>query len=216
MRTVEISVYKFNELSPEAQEKALERFHDINIHHDWWNFVYEDFKMFCEAIGIDVDLERTYFSGFSHQGQGASFTADVDILQLIEGINDKKYLEHAPKIHEEVRSFAPKPCTVDRRIVDLIKRGWIDVSVYIKAGYRPYRSIVEFSRDYTYNECINYNNVEQQLEELESWVEDIVSELDNLLFVWLEQNYDYYTSEEAIKESILANEYEFTQDGKQF
>ena len=57
MRTIEIKVYLFSELSEDAKEKAIEGLSDINVHYDWWNFTYED----AERIGLKItsfDLDR--------------------------------------------------------------------------------------------------------------------------------------------------------------
>lgn len=215
-RTIRVKLYQFNELSEDAQQKAIDKFRDLNVDFDWWDSVYDDFKMICDTVGIDVDLKKTYFSGFSSQGDGATFTASVDLLKLIDGINNKKYLEHAPNIHDEVRSFTPSPCTIDARVLDLIKREWIDVTVSVNARDRSYSSEHEFNSNYTHNECVNYDRIEKQLTDLESWIDDVVSEFDNLLYRLLEKEYEYRTSDEAVKEGIIANEYEFTKDGKQY
>lgn len=44
MRTLEIKVYKFNELPEAAKQKALDKLYDINVDHDWWEFTYDDAK----------------------------------------------------------------------------------------------------------------------------------------------------------------------------
>ena len=57
-----IVVYKFDELSEQAQEKALERLWDINVDYDWWEHIYED----TETIGIRItefDLDRNRIRG---------------------------------------------------------------------------------------------------------------------------------------------------------
>ena len=35
MRTIEINLYQFNELSPEAQQKAIDNLQTINVDHFW-------------------------------------------------------------------------------------------------------------------------------------------------------------------------------------
>lgn len=50
MKTVEITLYKFNELSAEAQQKAIENNSDFNVDYDWWDDTYEDAK----NVGIDI------------------------------------------------------------------------------------------------------------------------------------------------------------------
>ncbi len=36
MKTKTINLYKFKELSPEAQQKAIYNLVDINVSHNWW------------------------------------------------------------------------------------------------------------------------------------------------------------------------------------
>jgi hypothetical protein len=59
------NVYKFQELSDKAKEKALEKMYEINIDNDWWDFLYEGFKEELHEVGLDCDtfyfsLDRDY------------------------------------------------------------------------------------------------------------------------------------------------------------
>jgi hypothetical protein len=57
MRTVRTKVYKFDELQPEAKNKAIQQFSDINVDYEWWNFTYED----ADNIGLKIkgfDIDR--------------------------------------------------------------------------------------------------------------------------------------------------------------
>ena len=42
MRTVEIQLFKFEELSEEGKKAALINLHDLNVSHDWWDYHYDD------------------------------------------------------------------------------------------------------------------------------------------------------------------------------
>jgi hypothetical protein len=54
----EKETYSFEELSPKAQENALDNNRDINVDYDGWeDGVTEDFKEDMKNIGID-DLGR--------------------------------------------------------------------------------------------------------------------------------------------------------------
>lgn len=44
MKTIEINLYKFAELSDEAQQTAIEKLSDINVDYNWWDSTYEDAK----------------------------------------------------------------------------------------------------------------------------------------------------------------------------
>jgi hypothetical protein len=65
MRTemIEKKYYKFDELSEDAKQKAIEKLYDLNVDFDWWQFTYED----AENIGLKIkefDLDRgSYVKG---------------------------------------------------------------------------------------------------------------------------------------------------------
>lgn len=57
MRIIETKAYKFDELSDDAKQKAIENFYDINVDHEWWEFTLDDAK----SIGLKItsfDLDR--------------------------------------------------------------------------------------------------------------------------------------------------------------
>ena len=50
MKTIEINLYQYSELSKEAKEKAVELLADVNLLDEWWNSVYED----AENVGLKI------------------------------------------------------------------------------------------------------------------------------------------------------------------
>lgn len=57
MKTKTYKTYRFNELSKEAQQQAIEHLYDINVDHSWWRGIYEDAK----NIGLEItscDFDR--------------------------------------------------------------------------------------------------------------------------------------------------------------
>lgn len=60
MREATITVYQFNELSDDAKQKAVEKFYDINVDHDWWTSVYDD----ANTCGLKItafDIDRASY-----------------------------------------------------------------------------------------------------------------------------------------------------------
>jgi biotin-(acetyl-CoA carboxylase) ligase len=56
MKTIEIQLFKFDELSDKAKEKALTQYYDWNVNFDWWDSVYYDAKNVGITInGFDID-----------------------------------------------------------------------------------------------------------------------------------------------------------------
>lgn len=67
MKTIEIIIYKFDELTKEVQQKAIENLHDINVGQDWWDCTYEDAKTIgLEIEGFELDRNKHCLGGFIH------------------------------------------------------------------------------------------------------------------------------------------------------
>lgn len=56
MKTVEINLYKFDELSEEVQSKVLSKQSNINVDYEWWDSTCEDAK----NVGIEIGSFETY------------------------------------------------------------------------------------------------------------------------------------------------------------
>ena len=50
MKTIEILLFEFDELSESAKQKALGSLAEINVNHDWWDCLYDDAK----TIGVKI------------------------------------------------------------------------------------------------------------------------------------------------------------------
>lgn len=50
MRTIEVKIFKFNELNEKAKQNAISNLYNINIDYNWWEFIYEDAK----NIGLKI------------------------------------------------------------------------------------------------------------------------------------------------------------------
>ncbi len=149
MRIIETKVYKFNELSEQAKEKAIEKLIDINVGNNWWEHNYEDAK----NVGINI----------------TSF--DIDRGNVLGDFIDSA-LETATAI---------------------ISEHGIQCQTY-KTAKRYYDNL------------LNFKNEDAEFE----FKVDILSDYLDLL----QEEFEYQTSKEAIIETIEANDYEFTEDGK--
>jgi len=201
MKTIEVKVYQFAELSDKAKQRAIEKFSDINVDFDWWDFVYEDFKSLADCFGIEVDTKKTYFSGFSHQGQGSSFTADIDVKKLLDCVKDESWKDYAP--NEKLSFYSATPEMY--RVIDLF-------SAYVEPTNRE--SSIKVVCNLEAGEA--YPNIYAALESLEELVTDVCETLNHWFFTTLEKEYYYLTSEAAIIETIEINNYDFTEDGNLF
>jgi hypothetical protein len=68
------TVAKFSELDVAKQSKIVDKFYDINVDDNYWNeHILDDYRSKLEKLGFhDIKFQ---WSGFSSQGDGASFKA---------------------------------------------------------------------------------------------------------------------------------------------
>jgi hypothetical protein len=79
--TKEITIYKWEELSQSAQQKARDWYIE-GMDYNWWDSVYEMAIEDGKEKGFYID--KIYFSGFYSQGDGASWIGQVDVRQWLE------------------------------------------------------------------------------------------------------------------------------------
>lgn len=193
--TVETKVFAFNELSAKAKQAATEALSEINIGHEWWEEAFEDTKTIGKLMGVNID--NIYFSGFASKGDGACFDGDYEYMKgSVAAVKD-----HASDV--ELHRIAAELAAVQRRC------------------FYQVRASVKHCGQYSHRYCTNINvcfeshinghNYYSHNDEA-----DVIELLrDFMLWIYqqLEAEYNYCTSDEAIQETIKANEYEFTEAG---
>ena len=187
-RIIETTLYKFEELSAEAQEKAIENNRYWNTEHvSWWDHTYSDFKRIASILGVEV--VNIYHSHFYRQGQGAMFEG---LFSYEKGMV-AKIKEHAPK-DTELHSIADS-------LQDLYRRSFYQVSGTVSH----------------YGHCHHYNSTHWSIYGGSDEIVDGIEEEYKCLMRWLKNTlvaeHEYLTSDEAIKESLIANEVEFLESG---
>jgi hypothetical protein len=92
-RIVETTVFRLDELSEQAREKARAWYREASACDDWHECVFEDFEAICAILGVRLATRSVrlfgggtrqkpciWFSGFSSQGDGASY-AETGIMR---------------------------------------------------------------------------------------------------------------------------------------
>lgn len=186
MRILETPVFHFNELSDEAKQKALDNLRDINTAFDQWHeYILDAWKEKLTAKGF-LNAEISY-TGFWSQGDGASFTADIDFS------------------NPEINAYVP----------ELFKPHAKDMtgSIYRTSRQYSHPNTVGIDIDVDANEATP--DEQKAYDKLETDVLAYARELMKELYKELADAYDAEQSDEAVTDTIEANEYEFTADGKQ-
>ena len=180
-------VFDFDELSPEIKEKAIENLRDVNVDDEYWSeCTLDDWKERLEARGYkNPDIS---YSGFCCQGDGASFTCDsVDLPKWLKATCNKG-------------RFAP--------VMKWIKKN----EVYFTA--RVERDDRRYSHEYTVSAEVDFDfdDYPALVYELRDAITEDVRDLSRQIYKDLERDYDSLISDEAVIDTIEANEWTF--DGR--
>ena len=195
MKTIEINLYSFDELSEEVQKEVLLKYSDINTDYDWFASTLQNQK----EEEKDFSITEIYFSGFSSQGDGAMFEYDSIIESFYFSIIDDLKL---PEWKKRV----------------LKKFSYISASGKHSGHYNHEKSVAHNINIETDNGAQYYDNIENLVS---SYAGEIESEIIRLyqikaraIYNKLEKEYYSLITDEAIKETFEANSYTFEANGK--
>jgi hypothetical protein len=170
MKTIQLKLYHFSELSERAQKKALADNQDFNVSHNWWEWIYAD----AEEAGLKItgfDLDRAWYCN-------AQF------------INDATYTATQVRLNHGEKNDTYQQTTAFWERRDQTAGTW--------------------QKD----ENGEFENADELDTALDSIAEDYLKTMSLAYLRMLDKVYDELTSDEAIAESLTANEYWFTADGK--
>lgn len=209
MKTITLKLYSFNELDKNAKEKSLTTYRDLNVELDWWDDELEDFIRLCAYMGIGVIKDSIKFRGFWSQGDGSGFSASVDIPKLISALANQAWKDYASQ-----QEFAFSSLQIDRRVLALVAGDVLPSEPQIICRSRFYGIVVDLGISKFIKEGKTHDNVFEELDKLEEWLKSVAEVLNRYLYQTLEKQYEYLTSDSAVKISVLTNEYLFTADGR--
>lgn len=179
------TVYKFEELSDEAKSKAIDNLYDINVDSDWWEFAYDDIENDLKEIGITIQEKHRFYFEID---RGSYFHINKPIVT-----NTLAFLKAAGIPNAE--TIAPL------------------LSVHLSSNsFRAGESNTNHAEiDVEYLDDVEFELDEEKLsKELSEFINDKCEDY----IILLRKELEYLTSREAIIDTIEANEYEFTENGK--
>lgn len=184
--TIERTLYQFAELSDDAQQHAIEKLWDVNVDYDWWEFAYETIQKAGECLGIDCTV-----SGF-----------DLDRGAYVALSGRYRY-------RKDWRAALAQEFG-DDTLATLAKIG-----DELQAAQRPafYSASAELRRPYYGRDGTGYDIDQEKGADVTDNLIDALRSFEHWALTLLRREYEYLTSDDAIKEMIEANEYEFDQDG---
>jgi len=209
---VETTVYRLDELSTEAKEKARAWYRESTPDDDWSEFVARDFEAICAILGVRLKTRpvRLYaggtrqqsciwYRGFWSQGDGACFDGAYSYV--------KDTARH-------IRDHAPQDAELHRiagALQSIQRRNFYQLQAEIRhRGYYYHEhcmaiSVERDSQTYRHMTADAEDGIVEALRDLARW-----------LYSQLEREYEHQTSDIVIDEMMLANDYSFTAAGRRF
>ena len=135
-----------------------------------------------------------YYSGFSSQGDGACFEGRYEYKRgALKAVKD--YAGQDEKLH---------------RIVEALQE-------IQKKNFYQLTARTKHSGHYYHSGCMSVDversDGKEMTADAEEMVEECLRDFADWIYKQLENEYDYRTGEEACREAIEANDYEFTEKG---
>lgn len=187
MQTKEYTVFSFDELNEEAKQKAIDSLRDINIDYYWAEVTIWNAKDKLEALGYK-DIE-VFYSGFYSQGDGACFEAKVDISTWL-------------KAHKMGNKF---------RVLYNNAQDLCSIEIKHSGHYYHENSMVVDGTLYDHSN----EQLGRQFDSVVEMIEKEIVELAKEIYKELENEYECRMTDEAVIDTINANEYEFLENGTQ-
>lgn len=194
MRTIKTNLYQYAELSEDAQQKAREWYTGKGFEFDA-GVIIEDVKRIATILGVNNC--EVFYSGFWSQGDGACINGTYH------------YTKGALKV---IKEYAP----MDTELHDIIKQ--------LQDAQRKafYKTIVKITHSggYCHYNSMDFNHENELYPDLDDRsdsckeIEEAFKDFARWIYKQLEKDYYYQTSNEAVIETIEANEYEFLINGK--
>ena len=210
--TIETTVYRLGELSDAAKEKARAWYREGGFDYDWHDAVYEDFQRIAEILGVRFKTRTVrlmgggtrqepciWFRGFWSQGDGACWEGSY------------RYRKNASA---EIRAYAPNDETL-HGIADALQ-------AVQRRNFYQLRAEASHRGHYCHEYCMSIEverdspTWQDMTADAEETVIGALRDLARWLYRQLEHEYDYLSSDEAVDETIAANEYTFTEAGHRF
>lgn len=204
MRTIEKTVFTFDELSDEAKENARDWYRTGNDFDA--EFVIEDAATIADILGIYLEQRPVklmngqtrydpaiYYSGFWSQGDGACFEGSY---------------RYKPGAAKAIRAHAPQDTEL-HRIADQLQAAQ-------RQNFYQLRAVCSHSGRYYHSGCMSVDvyRPDEKPHDAEGGIVQLLRDFANWIYKWLETEFDYQNSDEAVDESIRANEYEFYENGE--
>lgn len=217
-KTIEVEVFKYEELTPQAQQRARDWYIE-GMDYEWWEGVYETAKEDGKEQGFYID--KIYFSGFYSQGDGASWIGQVDVRQWLEehekdsiglsawcaliqegviSMHCKVVANNSHYCHESTMQFADIVDETDGFVDEYVM---VDPSIFKGMQIQNLFDIID----------TDPNCPIKSTEGLTQAITESGRQYAKDIYHRLREEYEYLCSEEMMLDHFNCNDYHFTDEG---
>ena len=184
MKTKTINIYSFNELSEDAQQKAIDKYRNQEVDYD---FVVEDAQTIFTILGYEfTDTNQPfYFSGFYSQGDGACIAS--------------AHWSYQKGCLKKIQDYAPLNYELHKIAKDLQK--------FASTSFYTVTASIRHSGHYYHEISMSYDLDCEKGSFDEDTFRDLTADLCKWLYNQLENEYEHQTSDEATKEWLQDQEF---------
>lgn len=190
MKTKTINLYSFNELSDEAKEKVLDNNRYINVEDSFW-YDYDG------KTGFSAKEIKKYHLKLEESGDLLAYK------NLWFSLDQNYYIQF-----DQCKFAYPDTA---RKFLGVPQKLWDNV--YWSFENKNYGGSSHGTTKLCYENQGDNDFTPKEIEILDNAVSRFNDKMEEALSD-LKMNYEYQTTDEAIKETIEINEYTFTEDGK--
>lgn len=198
----EKDVFRFDELSDDAKEHARESERESQSQDFDTEFLYADFQETANILGIIFDVNNDlHWSGFSSQGDGASFSGMYSC---------------SPNASAKIREERPEETDL-HKIADGLQA--IQVGYRLTTGHTISAKIEQDGR-HCHEQTMSIGTLEDETgegldygDDLWKRVLELMRDFARYMYKSLEAEYDYRQSDECIDEILKDSDYQFDEDG---
>jgi hypothetical protein len=228
-RTYPVTVYKYADLSDEAKARARDWWREASAGDNFFaEFVTDDFRETLKALGFDIRRTGRYlapndpragdtlqWSGFWSQGDGASFSgtwhaSDCDPTELladrpVSWAGNENREPGTSKENAELHRIAGE--------ILACKAAGLTFVRLAQSGHYSHEMTMRID-DTEWREDAPGADDADVTAPMQGRFLEAARDLARAFYKALEAEYTYQNSDEQIAETIIANEYEFTAEGK--
>lgn len=192
MRTEKIELFKFEELSEEAKEHAIEKYREENWRYGiaWQEEIFDSLKTLLKTANIplrdyELNLERSWIK--------------IDIDDAVGELHGKRAM-----------AWLENNLLSKLRVPFVGKKRWERSKYGYRAGFIPDCPFTGYCADDDYLDSL-IADVKSG-----SCLKDCFLWLANKYQEILNSEYEFQNSDEYIEDALIDNEYEFTVDGEMY